>query len=1008
MKISTILVEEVERFTFPAQDYQSLLEVDQEGRTLTTHPNLKTHKPLLQKIEACFEKIKQVTEAGGIPRAPLRLLFLIPDFSIDVGEWRLIRAKLDQPVGQKAFLFRYHLAHTASFHHWANELLVKIDDAVAKHSSQECHVVLLSYSTGSILVRLALQLLHDTSGGADTDAFLLKSPRRPPEQRDWKCHRVIMLAPATFGIGFNKDKHLDQSTADFKVSPVESVAARVRPTSTFLEHLADGDLFLPPDRQYLCPSRVQVFVIQGTKQSPDYPDGAYRTRGTDGLVPYSASAMKAAKWYLDLDSNAPDVDTEEKETLTTSSAVSSVQCAVRYCPHHDHKSLLQHFFTQRDVYHHILSILRSPQGEYEQVRQLFVDHGGDWNVARSRLHRGASLIVFRYTGQQFPVLVPEVVEHSMDIKVQFHQPMSRGIKYFHYLEDLPALDVLLKSFFGKNNFTGKSFYNLVDFGPVGSYFQAMGSRQNKAYSFLIRFEGHPCARVIGSTQWIDGPHGAGFFPHVSASSALWIDVSPSQSEPQQFSIGTALNPNAPRDRLISQIDCLPYLSSVLEETGVDVLGQIFSRFLDSSDKELGRLLDVVVGANHAILEASARVVLIQALYPFLKRTVAVSAVFALLVGMPNRQVRTVTNMLESSSRKGYFTLYSLIYVKLDRNLPEQAAYRFRPATSSWHVREEKQRVNLKDEVLKFFRTVALNRNPQEPHEWRLLALARDVLVNKSNPCYPSGSMYPGAQVCLKAFYKKYQTEILVLDRSSVFLRGIRKRPGVAAMTKPKNKSYSTVISEYMALYPGASFIFLLSSHHETLQVSPATDKQPKPLIFRFTKEEEVTRTSQIILQRSAHCEVGDNAEEEEEEDDDYDEPGELLEESGLVHAFQSHVGLARQWMEHDILPDSAFMGILKDTLVEWRDLIFQDPRSVLFEDLVHFEQEVDQLSGLTLSAMVKNQQIKQQVRRLYPSLLLSEEGLDTLLALRAAQDDPNLSIPSLTMETLLPPADRPL
>lgn len=233
---------------------------------------------------------------------------------------------------------------------------------------------------------------------------------------------------------------------------VESVVTRLKPTSAFINHLAESDLFLSEEEQYIHPHGIRIFVLQGTKQYPTHtmkkPPSGSAFRGSDGVVPYSASSkfifyslfsfylcfyleMKATKWFLDLDNNVDDTLSDDHVQLQQ---YSTAKCKTRLFPHHDHCSLIRSVASKGDVYSTVLSALIKSKEEFTALEITDIDNG-NWELVRSSVHKPASLIIFRYNGTLFPSLVPEIVEHEQNYKVRFDQAVSNGDANFTPLSD---------------------------------------------------------------------------------------------------------------------------------------------------------------------------------------------------------------------------------------------------------------------------------------------------------------------------------------------------------------------------------------------------------------------------------------------------------------------------------------------------------------------------------------------------------------------------------------------
>ena len=146
---------------------------------------------------------------------------------------------------------------------------------------------------------------------------------------------------------------------------------------------------------------------------------------------------------------------------------------------------------------------------------------GNWKQVKSPLHKLSSLIVFRYHGTLFPYLVVEIVEHDANYKVSFDQPVSNGEANFKVVTD-PRIVGSIQSTFGSSSFQlkGKAWHNVVDLSKVASGLIGLSKLTKKDFSFLLKFQGRPCGKIVGSTQF------PGFFPSVDLSSVLIIEVSP--------------------------------------------------------------------------------------------------------------------------------------------------------------------------------------------------------------------------------------------------------------------------------------------------------------------------------------------------------------------------------------------------------------------------------------------------------------------------------------------------
>ena len=146
---------------------------------------------------------------------------------------------------------------------------------------------------------------------------------------------------------------------------------------------------------------------------------------------------------------------------------------------------------------------------------------GNWNIVKSPLHKLAGLIVFRYHGTLFPSLVVEIVQHELDYTVHFDQPVSAGDSNFTTMTD-PRIVGSITSSFGSSSFKlkGKSFHNVVDLHKLAEGLKIMSNMTKKDYSFVLKFLGRPCGKIVGSTQW------SAFFPSLRPNSVLVIEVSP--------------------------------------------------------------------------------------------------------------------------------------------------------------------------------------------------------------------------------------------------------------------------------------------------------------------------------------------------------------------------------------------------------------------------------------------------------------------------------------------------
>lgn len=342
------MISYIKRDIYNIASLKNILEADQlTSKTcpelvLEIHPNrdMTSFQTFMQEVKNRTRRRVPNTET------PFHIDALVPNFNDDFTKWQEIEQSFKQIPDRNPVLLRYDLSQVSSLHSWADSLLKDIDTNVKllqeKGPERNICVNIICYSAGSIIVRLALQKL------------------RKSNEYNWKCNTVIMLAPAIFGsslANYTERSSLPKSplvNLDM-FDTVESVVTRIKPTSAFIHQLAAGDIFLPEEEQFFTPEETKLFVIQGTKQFAPFHEGkkplsGSAFRGSDGIVPYSASGMKAVKWYLDLDNN---VDPGETEGGQQNIEQSTVKCHIRYCPNHDHLSLLNSFFEQKQVYHQV-------------------------------------------------------------------------------------------------------------------------------------------------------------------------------------------------------------------------------------------------------------------------------------------------------------------------------------------------------------------------------------------------------------------------------------------------------------------------------------------------------------------------------------------------------------------------------------------------------------------------------------------------------------------------------
>lgn len=178
----------------------------------------------------------------------------------------------------ECFLFTYNLA-TKSIQNIAEDLLALVQTQVKQiqstlSSAQAVEVNIICYSAGAVLARL------------------LQLSLSPNE--NFKINRVIMISPLILGcsIASIENRRLLNSKVFDMFDTSEAIVARLKPTSAFLHKLATDDIFVSDEEQKYKPDKTMLFVIQGTLQfdlSHVKQVKGSVTRGSDGIVPYSAS-----------------------------------------------------------------------------------------------------------------------------------------------------------------------------------------------------------------------------------------------------------------------------------------------------------------------------------------------------------------------------------------------------------------------------------------------------------------------------------------------------------------------------------------------------------------------------------------------------------------------------------------------------------------------------------------------------------------------------------------------
>ena len=213
----------------------------------------------------------------------IQLDFLVPNFNDDESLWQSVQQNLKQIPNRQPLVFRYDLAQVSSLHNWSTSLLNEIRTVVNEYreNQREVAINIIAFSAGSIIVRLALQKYMESK-----------------DTQTWKPSNIVFLAPTIFGSSlacYNKRNNLQQFPYISMFDTVESVVTRLKPTSAFIHHLADKDLFLPEEEQFLTPTGVRLYILQGTKQYNHHtmkkPPSGSAFRGSDGIVPYSASGL---------------------------------------------------------------------------------------------------------------------------------------------------------------------------------------------------------------------------------------------------------------------------------------------------------------------------------------------------------------------------------------------------------------------------------------------------------------------------------------------------------------------------------------------------------------------------------------------------------------------------------------------------------------------------------------------------------------------------------------------
>lgn|SRR3990167_2369767 len=142
--------------------------------------------------------------------------------------------------------------------------------------------------------------------------------------------------------------------------------------------------------------------------------------------------MNTIRWHLDLDNLHEDSQkNSENNTIDTS----TVESAISFRPGYTHSSIFDSLCSGGDIYNLMLRALHTQPSQFAHQKKYFENLNRVCLNISSINYKPASLIVFRYTGDVFPAITPEIIKHSTTHPVRFNQSVSRGDSNFTFITD---------------------------------------------------------------------------------------------------------------------------------------------------------------------------------------------------------------------------------------------------------------------------------------------------------------------------------------------------------------------------------------------------------------------------------------------------------------------------------------------------------------------------------------------------------------------------------------------